>query len=966
MLKKYFLYAASAIFSLSSIAQATLVEEKTFKPGEAGISYKKFTYPNGLTLIVHEDHSDPVVHLNVTYHVGSARELPGKSGFAHLFEHMLFQGSKHVKDEEHFSLISRYGGNVNGNTTRDRTVYIETFPSNFTELGLWMEADRMGCFLDAFSKKKFEIQRATVKNEKDQGQSGPYGFFSEVQNQNFYPTDHPYNWPVIGYIDDLNRADSNDLKNFFLRWYGPNNACVIVAGDVNTDEVTKWVEKYFGSIQPGPRVSKQRVKPHVLTSNTSQSYNDYNAYFPLISTSFVGVPAYHPDEAPLEILSVLLGGSRKSPLYKGFVENELALGASANANSNGTINHELAGDFVFYVQGFPGSSVSELKDALTSIIDSFEYYKITDDELEKIKNNIISNYNKGFEDVSTKANSLSTYWYLNDNKMNLGEDRDRYAKVTKEDIMRVYRQYIKGKFSSTTIIMPGEIKDGEKPPKYVSNNPNAGFRNPTAEAEYAGLKLRPTVDNFDRSVRPTIPAGKTVTVPKLYRKTLSNGLEVIGTSSDESQEVQIQISMDGGHLLDKLANPNGTAAFTAAMLNQGTAKKTPQELDDAMEKLGASISISASTTSTNVYISCEKKNLDAVLALFQEMWFEPRWDKKEFKLLQKQQYQNSLASLNSRGVGSTNAFLALMYGNTPLGDHTSASDIASITLDNCKKYYESYYSPEITKIAIVGALSEEEAMTKLSFLEKWKRKDVVIPKPTEFPQFETSQIFGVEYIDAEQSDMIVGFKTLPYDATGEFFKSTIMNFALGGNFNCRINLNLREDKGWTYGSRGSYNAGYKDVPGSYAVQASIKANATDSAIEQTVKELKNYKEKGITGEEFQFTKQALLAADALKYETYSQKGNFLMTLALRNLPENYPQMRREVLDKITQEEINELAKKNLDTDKMVILVAGDMLLLKDRLDNLGYGKVQMLGKDGKGKYKVYKASDAVKHKKNHK
>ena len=242
-MKKLFLIGL-ALWSIvpTAQAQATLIEKVEAKPGKLIVPYSKYQYPNGLTLIVSEDHSDPVAHLNVTYHVGSARETRGKSGFAHFFEHMLFQGSQHVADEEHFKIIKNYGGDVNGNTTRDRTVYIETFPSNFTETALWMEADRMGCFLEAFTNKKFEIQRSTVKNEKDQRYNVPYGFLMEVKDQELYPKEHPYSWSTIGFVDDLDRADSNDLKNFFLRWYGPNNACIIVSGDVNANEVVAWVE----------------------------------------------------------------------------------------------------------------------------------------------------------------------------------------------------------------------------------------------------------------------------------------------------------------------------------------------------------------------------------------------------------------------------------------------------------------------------------------------------------------------------------------------------------------------------------------------------------------------------------------------------------------------------------------------------------------------------------------------------
>src|SRR5882672_8157563 len=254
-MKKQIVLLAGLIFFVSAIVngQAKLVEKVTRQGTEIVIPYEKYVLPNGLTLIVHEDHSDPVVHVDVTYHVGSAREEIGKSGFAHFYEHMMFQGSDHVADEEHFKIVTAAGGTLNGSTNRDRTNYFETVPSNQLEKMLWLEADRMGFLLDAVTQKKFEVQRATVKNERGQRVDNvPYGLASEVAARNLYPYGHPYSWLTIGYVEDLNRVDVNDLKNFFLRWYGPNNATLTVAGDVKTADVIKMAEKYFGPIPRGP------------------------------------------------------------------------------------------------------------------------------------------------------------------------------------------------------------------------------------------------------------------------------------------------------------------------------------------------------------------------------------------------------------------------------------------------------------------------------------------------------------------------------------------------------------------------------------------------------------------------------------------------------------------------------------------------------------------------------------------
>ncbi|MCC7296789.1 MAG: insulinase family protein, partial [Bacteroidia bacterium] len=570
-MRKLFLAAVAVAFSTSAMAQATLVEKVESKPGELVIPYERYQLPNGLTLIISEDHSDPVTHINVSYHVGSARETPGKSGFAHFFEHMLFQGSKNVKDEEHFELIKRYGGEVNGNTTRDRTVYIETFPSNFTETALWMEADRMGLFLEAYTNKKFEVQRSTVKNEKDQRYNVPYGFLMEVKDQNLYPAEHPYSWSTIGFVDDLDRADSSDLRNFFLRWYGPNNACVIVSGDVNPAEVVKWVEKYFGSFTPCPEVKKQRVAPVRLKENTIKGYTDPNIYVPLVYTTYPAATALHEDEAAMDVLAYLMGGTRNSVMYKKFIDQEWALQANCTNNPLSTINHELAGEFSFVLVGYPWSDIKQLQNMLKTVVDSFEYANFSDDDLNRAIANILSGYNGGLEDVSNKANYISNYWYLNNLKkadgtaFNLQDDANRYKNLKREDIMRVYRKYIKGKFASTVVLEPpveGTTDEEKKKMRYESMNPNANYQNAVAEAEYANLKHVPVKDNFDRSVRPEPAAAVAVKVPKIYRKKLANGLEILGTEFSETPMVTIQMNIKGGSLLEGTKEiPYSTASF---------------------------------------------------------------------------------------------------------------------------------------------------------------------------------------------------------------------------------------------------------------------------------------------------------------------------------------------------------------------------------------------------------------------
>jgi zinc protease len=357
-----------------------LVEKVTKQPGQLVIPYEKYVLPNGLTLIVSEDHSDPLVHVDVTYHVGSAREQIGKSGFAHFFEHMMFQGSDHVGDQQHFKLVTAAGGNLNGSTNTDRTNYYETLPSNQLETGLWLEADRMGFLLDAVSQKKFEIQRSTVKNERGQNYDNrPYGLAPEYIAKTLLPYGHPYSWLTIGYLEDLDRADLQDLKNFFLRWYGPNNATLTVGGDVKPAEVVKLAEKYFGPIKRGPAVAKPEATAPALAADRYVSYQD-NVRFPMLQMVFPTVAHGHPDEIPLDALAKILGDGKNSLLYKNLVKSQKAVQAQAYQ-----YNQELGGAMFFVALPFPGKTLDSTEYIVRNTLKEFEKRGVTDADVQEFK-----------------------------------------------------------------------------------------------------------------------------------------------------------------------------------------------------------------------------------------------------------------------------------------------------------------------------------------------------------------------------------------------------------------------------------------------------------------------------------------------------------------------------------------------------------------------------------------------------
>ncbi|MFD2999262.1 M16 family metallopeptidase [Pontibacter toksunensis] len=916
-------------------AQTKLVEKVTRQGDELVIPYSKYKLANGLTLIVHEDHSDPVVHVDVTYHVGSAREEVGKSGFAHFFEHMMFQGSDNVADEEHFKIVSESGGTLNGTTNRDRTNYFETVPSNQLETAMWLEADRMGFLLDAVTQPKFEVQRETVKNERGQNYDNrPYGLVYEMTSKNLYPYGHPYSWTTIGYLEDLNRVDVNDLKNFFLRWYGPNNATLTVGGDVKPEEVVKLAEKYFGSIPAGPAV--QDMKPMVpkLTQDRYVSYED-NVRFPMLRMTFPAPEAGHKDEPALDVLAEVMGQGKNSIFYKNFVKPGKAMNASTYNSTS-----ELAGEFGITVMAYPDTKLSETEELVRKSLAEFETRGINDEDLTRYKASAESNLINSLSSVSGKVSQLASYETFRNNPNYIQEELKRIQSVTKEDVMRVYNQYIKGNNSVILSVVPkGKTDLLAKADNYTISK--EGFT-PAAD-EYSGLKYTKAVDTFDRSKRPAAGANPFINVPNYYTNKLKNGLKVIGAKSDEVPTVTLQLTIQGGHRLS--ANDPGKAgisALTADMMNEDTKNYTSEQLSNELDKLGSSIRISSGTEETNIYVQSLKKNLDKTLALLQERLFNPKFNQEDFDRLKKQQLEGIANQATQPTAIANKVYNKLLYGeNNIMAIPTSGTTqtVENITLQDVQNFYEKNYSPSVSSLVVVGDISEKEIMNKLAFLKNWKKKDVKIPADIKAPSIEKTRIYFVDKPDAAQSEIRIGYLSMPYDATGEFYKAGLMNYALGGAFNSRINLNLREDKGYTYGAR-SYFGGSK-FAGPFTASAGVRADASAESVTEFMKELTNFKTEGISEEEVKFMKSSIGQSDARKYETPYQKAGFLGRIIDYNLNKDFVKKQTDILNNITKKDIDALAAKNLPVENMHIVVVGDKKTVLPKLEAMPYEVIEL-------------------------
>lgn len=942
-MKQKLILFVSAVLMLSAIVQAQgtkakLLEKVTRKGNEIVIPYEKYRLPNGLTLIIHEDHSDPIVRVDVTYHVGSAREEIGKSGFAHFFEHMMFQGSDHVGDEQHFKIITESGGTLNGTTNRDRTNYFETVPSNQLEKMLWLEADRMGFLLDAVTQQKFEIQRETVKNERGQNYDNrPYGLVGEMVAKNLYPYGHPYSWLTIGYIEDLNRVDVNDLKNFFLRWYGPNNATLTIGGDVNPKEVVRLVEKYYGSIPSGPKVEKMPAMVPALYKHRFASYIDNYARVPVMFKAFPTVPNYHQDMAALDCLAEILGQGNNSVLYQQLVKKQLALQASANHS-----NSELSGEFNITVVPYPGKPLSSMFYLIDNALDSFEARGVNDEDIAKFKGQIESQYFNRLQSVSGKVSQLASYETFTGNPNMIGKELEMYRSVTKEDVMRVYEQYVKLKHCVVLSVLTKGADDKMKvgDDNYVIDESN--YKAP--HYGYEGLKYVKAKDKFDRSVIPAAGPNPVVKVPAFWKKNLNGGIKVIGTENTEIPTVTLSVKVPGGHLMQANdLSKAGLASFFAAMMGYDTKKRSAEDFSKELEKLGSSINVSSGLDGITFQVFSLKKNLDATLALLEERMLMPEFTESDFSRVKRQRLESFKQIKSQPASIASNVFDVLNYGsNSIMGIRTVGTEetVKSFTLKDIQDYYGNYMTSKGTEVVVVGDITENEVLPKLSFLSKLPAKDIKIPSIPPAAPVEKTKIYIVDVKNAAQSEFRVGYRTdLKYDATGEYFKAFLTNFALGGGFNGRVNINLREDKGWTYGARTSFNG--DKYTGEFSFSSGIKAAATDSALTEVIKELNNYKENGITAEELSFLKSALGQIDALRYETGFQKAGFIGRILEYGLDANYVDKQNEILKNITKSEIDAIAKKWIDLNKMNILIVGDKEKIVPGLQKFGYEIVEL-------------------------
>ncbi len=909
---------------------------------ELSINYEKITLDNGLDVIFHIDKSDPVVAVELMVHVGSAREIEGRTGFAHLFEHLLFLESENLGKGGLDKMSARIGGSgANGSTSRDRTNYLQTVPSDALEKMIWAEADKLGWFINTVTDPVLAKEKQVVKNEKRQRvDNAPYGHRQYVIGKNLYPKDHPYNWQVIGSLEDLQNATVNDVKNFFKKWYVPNNSTLVLSGDIDVEQAKKWVHKYFDEIPRGEEIAPIERRSGVVAETKNLYYEDNFARLPELTLTWPSVEQYNKDAYALDILSEYLSSGKEAPLNKVLVDDlKIAPGATMF-----NFTSEIAGQVQLIVRAFNNIKLDDVKKGIDQAFADFEKNGIPQKDLDRIKAGLETDFYGSLSSVLGKGSRLASYNTYTGDPGFVTQDIKNTLAVTQEDVMNVYNKYIKGKNYIATSFVPRNGKElalaNSTEAEVVEEKIVIGAEE-TFDASIAA-KYEKTPSTFDRSVEPSYGSAPSVKVPQVWEDKLDNGLKVFGIQNDEVPLVRFNIVIDGGQLLESM-DKLGVANLTANLMSRGTKNKTVSELEDALAQLGASVNIFAGKESIRISGTTLARNYQATLDLAKEMLLEPRWDETEFELLKRRAITNLRQQEASPGSIATNNFNKLIYGENNIRSKNLLGTIESIntiTIDDLKAYYNNYISPSVAKMHIVGDINKDNVMSSLAgFQSDWAAKAVTIPeyKTPEAPKKSTVYFYDVP--NAKQSQLRFGAPALAFN-DADYYPATVMNYILGGGgFASQLTQQLREGKGYTYGI-GSYFSGGKDK-GPFGISSGVRSNVTLEA-SQLVKQIlenygKNYNEKDLAT-----TKGFLIKSNARAFETMGAKLRMLENISTYGLQPNYVKDREKIVNDMTISRIQELSKKYIDPNKMIWLVVGDAKTQLKRMEKLGFGKPILL------------------------
>jgi len=937
--KLFILALVGGLIAVSCGQKETAVEEEA----KLSIDFVKYELENGLDVVLHQDKSDPIVSLAIQYGVGSNREKTGRTGFAHLFEHMLFQESEHVGQDQFFKKIQDAGGTLNGGTWKDGTIYYEVVPKNAMEMIMWLESDRMGFLINTVTESAFYNQQEVVQNEKRQRvDNNPYGHTNWVLDKNIYPEGHPYNWQVIGELVDLQNATVEDVREFYDKYYGPNNATLVLAGDFEEAEARTMIEKYFGEIKRRQDVPKLEPMP-VTLSETKRLYHEDNfATAPQLNMVWPTLQQFTDDAYALDFLAEVLANGKKAPLYNVLVK-ERDLTARTGAYSS---TQEIAGEFHISITANGGVNLNDVEAGIFEAFERFEQEGITDRDIERIKAGQETQFYNGISSVLGKSFQLCQYNVFTGDPGFIEQDIANIKKVTKEDVMRVYNKYIKDKpYVMTSFVPKGSVNliaDNSVVAPVVEEEIK---ENVEKVVEDANTEIAKTPTAFDRSIEPEQGPAPALNIPESWTAELSNGIEVYGMEQNEIPTVNFSVVIDGGHLLDDMDN-NGVANLITDMMMEGTANKTPIELEEEIEMLGASLNMYTTRESIVVQGNTLVRNFDKTIALVQEILTQPRWDEEEFARIKTATINDIQRSNANPNSVARNVYNKLLYGEDHIFSYPVSGTVESvggISIDDLKAYYEKNISPSVARIHVVGKIDQAKVMNSLSGLETaWAAKEVSIPTYAIPEQRDKSSVYFVDIPNAKQSVINIGYISMPR-TDPDFYKAEVMNYKLGGSFSGTVNLILREEKGFTYGARTRFSG--TKIPGTFTASSSVRTNTTGESVQIFRDEIAKYRD-GISEADLEFTKNALIKSNARRFETQRSLMGMLQEMSAYDLPANYIEQEEATIRNMTLEEHQALANRYLDESKMAYVLVGDATTQYTQFKDMNFDEVLLVDKQG--------------------
>lgn len=881
------------------------------------------TLGNGLRVITVEQPSAPVVAVHLWYHVGSKDEQPGRQGFAHMFEHMMFRGTDRLGPEDHFKYVRRTGGDCNAYTSFDQTVYVQTLPAEQLELALWLEAERLA-FLK-IDQASFDTERKVVEEERRLGLNRPYGTIAEKALAELFGG-RAYGWSPIGNIAHLRASSVQDLRDFWQRYYVPNNATLVIVGDIKHGPAQDLAAKYFGwmprDAEP-PRVPKSAsvgFKARTIT------LKDDNAPAPAVGALWRIVPTQHDDFIPLQLLGTILGGGESSRLYRELVaDKQLAVMALATAFS-------LEYDGLFAAAGimtpFSKNSPAVL-DAIKKQIERVQNVPVSDKELLKAKNQLLASLAQQELTAVTLASAVGNAAVLQGNTRRAFDQLDRVNAVTAADLQRVARQYLTpAQMVSGTIeqnllgSLLGRKKSAEEESP-ITAKPETG---PPPKVK-AGLR-RP--DGFPD--RPPVAARTSPKSQRAERFELANGLKVIVVPRANSQYVTLELCTRHGAWSE--AKP-GAASMAANLISKGTATKSEKELADELDTYAISLSGNAGMDSTAVTVGCLRRELPRAVHLLAEVVRSPSFPNAEFEKQRKQLLTSLAISAKEPATIAQREMRRAIYGDHPYArtETGEPKDVAALTPADVRGWWERHIQPEQSVLIFAGTddLAQCRSLAESDF-GNWRVKESVAVKPPgEPPAAQPTRIILVDQPGAIQSQIRIGQRAYRRDHA-DYAVGRVVSEYFGGSFSSRLNEVIRVQKGLTYGASGGFSPDRWD--GRFAVSTFSKTESTAAAVKAALDEIERVRRDGPTDDELTDTKSAFLGRLALQRETPKQVADELWRAELYGLPADHVEKTLARATAVSPEECLSFAREWIDPAKLVIVVVGSAEQLRADLEKI--------------------------------